>query len=154
MNEQRKPEPAAEAHAVRSVGEYVPMIDGPEKVSGRARYTADLLDAVALEAAILAEGGFSGDKSAARQPPQSLLYIRIRGGRSVGEMRELIDADHDGESLMRAAREGIGELIARFDAADQPYLSQPRAQYVNEYGDYDDLARRSEWASQAEGSGE
>ena len=52
MNEQRKPEPAAEAHAVRSVGEYVPMIDGPEKVSGRARYTADLLDAVALEAAI------------------------------------------------------------------------------------------------------
>ena len=76
------------------------------------------------------------------------------GGRSVGEMRELIDADHDGESLMRAAREGIGELITRFDATDQPYLSQPRAQYVNEYGDYDDLARRSEWASQAEGSGE
>ena len=109
---------------------------------------------LALEAAILAEGGFPGDKSAARQAPQSLLYIRIRGGRSVGEMRELIDADHDGESLMRAAREGIGELISRFDAADQPYLSQPRAQYVNEYGDYDDLARRSEWASQAEGSGE
>ena len=26
-----------------SIGEYVPMIDGPEKVSGRAKYTADLI---------------------------------------------------------------------------------------------------------------
>jgi len=34
MNEQIKP--------VRSIGEYVPMVDGPEKVSGRAQYTADI----------------------------------------------------------------------------------------------------------------
>ena len=27
----------------RNIGSYVPMIDGPEKVSGRAKYTADLL---------------------------------------------------------------------------------------------------------------
>ena len=27
----------------RSIGDYVPMIDGPEKVSGRAKYTADLI---------------------------------------------------------------------------------------------------------------
>jgi len=27
----------------RNIGGYVPMIDGPEKVSGRAKYTADLL---------------------------------------------------------------------------------------------------------------
>jgi 4-hydroxybenzoyl-CoA reductase subunit alpha len=26
----------------RSIGEYVPLVDGPEKVSGRAKYTADL----------------------------------------------------------------------------------------------------------------
>ena len=25
-----------------SIGGYVPMVDGPEKVSGRAKYTADL----------------------------------------------------------------------------------------------------------------
>ena len=25
------------------IGDYVPMIDGPEKVSGRAKYTADLI---------------------------------------------------------------------------------------------------------------
>jgi 4-hydroxybenzoyl-CoA reductase subunit alpha len=27
-----------------NIGDYVPMIDGPEKVSGRARYTADILE--------------------------------------------------------------------------------------------------------------
>ncbi|MBL8665619.1 MAG: 4-hydroxybenzoyl-CoA reductase subunit alpha [Candidatus Odyssella sp.] len=50
MNEMTKP--AALPAAVRSVGEYVPMVDGPEKVTGRAKYTADMLDAPALEAAI------------------------------------------------------------------------------------------------------
>ncbi len=29
----------------RNIGTYVPMIDGPEKVSGRAKYTADILSA-------------------------------------------------------------------------------------------------------------
>src|SRR5712672_1942615 len=27
----------------RNIGGYVPMVDGPEKVSGRAKYTADLI---------------------------------------------------------------------------------------------------------------
>src|SRR3954452_9746866 len=27
----------------RNIGSYVPMVDGPEKVSGRAKYTADLI---------------------------------------------------------------------------------------------------------------
>jgi len=31
-----------------SIGKYVPMIDGPEKVSGRAKFTADLVDQPAL----------------------------------------------------------------------------------------------------------
>ncbi|MEJ2119678.1 MAG: 4-hydroxybenzoyl-CoA reductase subunit alpha [Alphaproteobacteria bacterium] len=31
-----------EIKPVRSIGEYVPMVDGPEKVSGRAQYTADI----------------------------------------------------------------------------------------------------------------
>ena len=29
--------------AARNIGGYVPMVDGPEKVSGRAKYTADLI---------------------------------------------------------------------------------------------------------------
>jgi 4-hydroxybenzoyl-CoA reductase subunit alpha len=31
-----------EMRPAHNIGEYVPMVDGPEKVSGRARYTADL----------------------------------------------------------------------------------------------------------------
>ena len=53
MNEQVKPVDTAAAEPVRSIGEYVPMIDGPEKVSGAARYTADFVEGDALEAAIL-----------------------------------------------------------------------------------------------------
>ncbi len=39
MNEiaMNKPMPA------HNIGGYVPMIDGPEKVSGRAKYTADIV---------------------------------------------------------------------------------------------------------------
>src|SRR5262245_41139174 len=28
---------------VHNIGSYVPMVDGPEQVSGRAKYTADIL---------------------------------------------------------------------------------------------------------------
>jgi len=38
---------------IKSIGEYVPMIDGPEKVSGRAKYTADLPAAGGLVGRIL-----------------------------------------------------------------------------------------------------
>src|SRR5581483_6154486 len=36
-------EPMNESAPIRSIGAYVPMVDGPEKVSGRAKYTADLI---------------------------------------------------------------------------------------------------------------
>ncbi|MDJ0948589.1 MAG: 4-hydroxybenzoyl-CoA reductase subunit alpha [Alphaproteobacteria bacterium] len=38
---------------VKSIGEYVPMVDGPDKVSGRAKYTADFVDPGALAGRIL-----------------------------------------------------------------------------------------------------
>ena len=41
------------AAPVKSIGEYVPMVDGPEKVSGRAKYTADLAPDGALAGRIL-----------------------------------------------------------------------------------------------------
>ena len=37
-------------------------------------------------------------------------------------------------------------LAAFFDDETNPYLSQPRAKYVNDWSDYDHLARRGEWA--------
>ncbi len=122
----------------------------PGKDEARAGFDPQL----ALTAAILAEGGFDGAPSAARQAPQSLLYLRVRGGRRIGDAVELVDGDHPGETLMQDAREGIEKLVRRFDEESTPYLSQPRAKYQNAYGDYDDLARRAEWASRADGGGE
>ncbi len=45
------------------------------------------------------------------------------------------------------ARQSLEKLIAYFDREDSVYASQPRAKYVNPYGDYDQLARRAEWAT-------
>jgi len=109
---------------------------------------------LALEAAILAEGGFADAPQALRRAPSSLLYVRFRGGRTPGKERELTDSGHDGETLMREARAGLERLIEAFDDPETPYLSQPRAKHQNPYGDYDDLARRSEWANAAEGDSE
>lgn len=122
----------------------------PGKDEARAGFDPQL----ALTAFILAKGGFESAPTAARQAPQSLLYLRVRGGRRVGERIELVDGEHPGETLMQDARAGIEKLVRRFDEESTPYLSQPRAKYQNAYGDYDDLARRAEWASRAEGGSE
>ncbi len=39
---------SGEPGPVHSIGRYIPMIDGPEKVSGRAKYTADLIESGTL----------------------------------------------------------------------------------------------------------
>src|SRR5215470_12278530 len=44
-----------------NIGEYVPMVDGPEKVSGRAKYTADLLVPGMLAARIFRSPYSHGD---------------------------------------------------------------------------------------------
>jgi len=48
----------------------------------------------------------------------------------------------------------LQNLIAHFDDPKSAYYSQPRAQFVNPYGDYDHLARRAEWAAMGEEEGE
>ena len=50
------------------------------------------------------------------------------------------------------AEKALEDLIgwsARFDDETMPYESQVRAQYKNDYGNFDHLARRGEWASAA-----
>lgn len=52
------------------------------------------------------------------------------------------------------ALDELKQWINRFDEVETAYPSQVRAQYVDQYGQYDHLARRSEWASAAGGEGE
>lgn len=44
-------------------------------------------------------------------------------------------------------------LIAAYDSPDAAYQSQPRPEFTDDYGDYDQLARRKEWGA-AEGGGD
>lgn len=78
--------------------------------------------------------------------PASLLYLKLGGGVTPGEQAELTDKDWDGDRYADLAVRVVTQLVAFFDDPANPYLSQPRAKYVNDYGDYDHLARRGEWA--------
>lgn len=94
-----------------------------------------------LTALIVESGGFA---AIGRREVASFFYLQaltrkddaIEVGQSEGGARAAIDA----------AATGLAAWLGAFDRAEQPYLSQPRPQFVNDYGDYDLLARRREWS--------
>jgi len=45
----------------------------------------------------------------------------------------------------------LKKLISEYDKRETAYYSQPRVKFKNDYGDYDLLARRAEWAKLGEG---
>lgn len=95
-----------------------------------------------LEALICAEGGFEG---VAQSMPTSLSYIRLKGGDDPGAVLDVALGQDEVAELALEARAGLSKLIADFDEADTPYLSQPRVQFKYAYSDYDHLARVKEW---------
>ncbi len=91
-----------------------------------------------LEAAMLARGAFEGVPKA---ETNELAYWRF--GNSDPTPKPLpLDAMANAEKALDSLR----ALLARYAEADQPFLSKPRVQFINRYGDYDHLARRKEWA--------
>lgn len=106
-----------------------------------------LTAAMAREAGVFKD--FTGD-------PAGLYYVRLPGNAEGGK-ESRIDSGKFTPSAAEMADQAIADLrewITRFDNETEPYLSQPRAKYVNDYGDYDHLARRGEWASAPGGSDE
>ncbi|WP_429910656.1 double-strand break repair protein AddB [Glycocaulis sp.] len=103
-----------------------------------------------LQGAILAGGGFDGIPAG---PIAGYAYIGVKGTKKPGEVRGITDQPPKGEparspeELAEAALERLGRYIAEFDNPSTPYHSQPRRKFVNEYGDYDHLARRKEWST-------
>ncbi len=55
--------------------------------------------------------------------------------------------DADMREYLDEANARLVELITAYQDQAQPYLSQPRPQFTDDYGDYDHLARRGEWAT-------
>ena len=75
-------------------------------------------------------------------------YVRIKGSGDDFKPSSAVPRGKDAKSVDDIIAESIAilrTLITRFDKPETGYPSQPRAQYTHDYGDYDDLARRSEW---------
>ncbi|MDZ7629582.1 MAG: double-strand break repair protein AddB [Parvularculaceae bacterium] len=105
---------------------------------------------LALTAAMLAAGAFPdvGARAVSRYG-----YLRVVN-RSANEKenswgREGADAAEAAGAAARALR----ALVAAFDDPGTRYLSQPHPEFVDDYGDYDQLARRKEWSAEAESDG-
>lgn len=93
-----------------------------------------------LTANIVEAGGF--DALGARRA-SGFAYIRLTGRKEDGKDDVAAHGD-DAEKFVTQARDGFMSLLRHFLDPQTPYLSQPRPQYQNTYGDYDHLARRRE----------
>lgn len=81
--------------------------------------------------------------------PSALIYLRLSGAKEAGGEQRIDGRGRQKKSateLAEAAMEDLLQLIARFDDETTPYLSQPRAKFMDDYSDYNHLARRGEWA--------
>ena len=74
-----------------------------------------------------------------------LKYVKPNA-RDTGQcVQSLIDQSWSAKEYSDKATQALVKLITRFENPEAAYHSQPRAQYVNLFGDYDHLARRKEW---------
>mgnify|MGYP000144138102 CR=1 FL=1 len=120
-------------------------------IPSEAAVLAGFSPQLTLTGAILAGGGFAGVPAG---PIHRYRYIAVKGTKTAGEEMELPGFDHrkkelraDPEEMHAKALERLVRYAAKFADPQHPYRSQPRRQYVNDYGDYDHLARRSEWST-------
>ena len=108
-----------------------------------------------LTAYTLAQGGVEGQGA---DMVEQLNYVRIKGaGDSHNLINPLTSPAKDAwpaPEYAAEAHKALTELIAAYDDPSTAYHSQPRAQYTHDYGDYDHLARRDEWAKLGSASGE
>lgn len=93
-----------------------------------------------LTALIASHGGFEqlGNVVVAK-----FSYVKVlnrKGGKSDASGAEGAEC----VQLSKDAEKGLREVLAHFNDPGASYPSQPRAQFVDDYGDYDHLARRRE----------
>ncbi len=95
-----------------------------------------------LEAAMLAAGGFP---ELGKHETTELIYWRFGNAQPTPRAVELDNGPHlAGEDALASLR----GLLARYADPKQPFLSKPRVLRVKLYDDYDQLARRKEWADE------
>lgn len=77
----------------------------------------------------------------------AFLNFRPPKGDSVFEEKSSIDGP-DLQDALSSAERLVKDVLQAYLVNEHPYLSQPRPEFCNEYGRYDHLARRAEWASE------
>ncbi|HFB55538.1 MAG TPA: double-strand break repair protein AddB [Hellea balneolensis] len=92
--------------------------------------------------AMMIEAGALGAKGSV----SDMLYIKPNASQEKDREKFITGKNWDTQTYTEKTREDLDKLIAHFDREDSAYYAQPRAQYVNTYGDYDHLSRRTEWA--------
>lgn len=108
----------------------------------KAQVESGLAPQLPLEAAMLARGAFLGDGVPAARATE-LGFWRVGNAEPTPKPLPL-DAMAEAEKALAALR----GLLARYAAPDQPFLSKPRVQLIKPYDEYDQLARRKEWADE------
>ncbi len=104
-----------------------------------------------LTAAILNGGGFATHDIEEREV-EALLYLKLSGGQKPLEEKYIRPAKDS--SLSEVIDQELQRTIALFETfadPNTPYLCQPRAQFIDQYSDFDHLARRSEWSALLDG---
>ncbi len=97
------------------------------------------------------EGDVFADKLGKDKTVKDLRYVRIKGSGKSKEFEQSLvlppgKTKAPADEYITNAITDLKALIRAFDQADTAYHSQPRAKYQDDYGDYDHLARRGEWA--------
>ncbi|MGE0409213.1 MAG: PD-(D/E)XK nuclease family protein, partial [Amphiplicatus sp.] len=100
-----------------------------------------------LTALIIEAGGFS---ALGARRLSSFHYVKALN--QTGDSKDFSGAEGSrARTLIEEARQGFAALVAHYDNPETPYLSQPRPEFMNRFGDYDHLARRREWAAAEDG---
>lgn len=107
-----------------------------------------------LAAWLVAQGALAALKAG---ETEQLAYVRIKGSGDDFSHRHVAAPARGAPPASDLRDQSIAilrQLIETYDKLETGYPSQPRAQYTNDYGDYDDLARRDEWSAiSGEGEG-
>jgi ATP-dependent helicase/nuclease subunit B len=138
----------AKADRLEVRGDLVDIIDFKTGQAPSAKQVREhLAPQLTLTAAILKAGGFSALPG--KRVPGDLVYVQVKGGRTVG--LELVRASGDESGVMAdAAREKLERRIAAFMNPNVAYLSRAMPQFISDAGDYDHLARVREWSVAAD----
>ncbi|NWG71281.1 MAG: double-strand break repair protein AddB, partial [Parvularculaceae bacterium] len=103
--------------------------------------TAGFSPQLPLIALIVEAGGFV---DLGPRTVESFAYLKAFNRKEDGKDDVAASGD-DARAIIARTEAAFRRLIAAFDDPRTPYLSQPRPQFLTDYGQYDRLARRREW---------